>query len=294
MAFVFQQIVRDLGGTIEIQLPVRPDASPAPTVSVVGSDGSVYVDGGTASVDSVNTTLGIGANKGESTVAVASATGITVGREYLVGDGSLSPKEMVRVKGISGVQIRLYRPLINAHKDGAGFVGTRLSFGVTAAQASSLFFDGHILWNWAESGGGSFNRKTYQRIECVLKGQTRLATVQDWQRLDPELLSKLPATADPEEYLDRGWEKSMLRLGGKFRVRTLVGSDSFIEPTLWRASYDVAKLYGPDWAETRAFYKQEWEQSLQEVIDLTPADLNQDGQIQGHEKGYNTIKVHRA
>jgi hypothetical protein len=286
-----QQIVRDLGGTVEVQLLVRPDASPAPTVDVVGPGGTLYVDAQTATVDSVNTTLATGAVRGDTLVAVASATGITVGREYAIGDDTLSPNEIVRVRGISGTQISLSRPLLNHVNDTAGFVGTRLSYDTDSTEASALFWNGHAKFTWTES---TTTRHSFVGVESVLKRKERLATPQDLARRDPKIFEKLPNTQDIDELLQAGYDDTLEHMGGRFRARTVVSSSAFVLPTVYRALMLVASLYGPEWVDQREYYRTEWERAMNALAATQAVDNDQDSAIETHEGGFTTIKVSRA
>ena len=290
-----QHFVRNVGGLIDVSPPLRPDATPAAQVTVRGPDMTIYASAVDATVDAVNTTLGSAAAAAATTVTVASATGIVVGRRYLVGNGTSAPREMVRVRGISGTTITLSRPLRSAQATGAGFVGTRLSLAVTAAQASALFWDGHAEWNFADDGNGaSRNRRIMAPVECTLRPHERLATVVDLFARDPRWDRKVDTELDVDEVLDLAYEDVLEKLGGKFRVRTVVGAQGFVTPTVYQAFVMIAANYGAEWTEQRGWYEQQRDAALASLVANHPADLDQDTYIERHERGFTSIRTDRA
>jgi hypothetical protein len=132
----YRSLQLDVGGTIVTdELDERPDASPA--FEVKSETGAVLASG-TATVDSVSTTLSSGASQGAQSIAVASATGVTVGRRYLLTGAEIVGGEWVTIRGLSGTTATLARPLALSHASGASVVSTRVSCAVSAAACASV------------------------------------------------------------------------------------------------------------------------------------------------------------
>lgn len=285
---VSQHFVQTLGGTVDVQLQIRPDAAPAPTVSVFGPGGTVYVDAQAATVDAVNTTLTAAPARGDRTVAVTSATGITVGREYLVGNGVLSPREPVRVRGVSTLTVTLSRPLMNAHVNASPFVGTRLSYPVTSAQATTLFFDGRVRWTWTDA---TVTRHTWRSVDCCEYAHERLATLQDLQRLVPKLFYQMPLELDHEELLSIAYEETLEQLEGPVRIRTRTDSQAFIDATCYAAAMRLVEMRGPEFFDQLEHYEKRWLKKCDAISQIGPFDNDQDGSVEAHEGGSFMIRV---
>lgn len=89
---------------------------------------------GAATVDSVSTTTASATGRGAAdprAVTVASATGITVGRRYLLQKGGRAV--VVQVAGIDGTTIRFASPVEVVMASGAAFLGLELSCSVPSA-----------------------------------------------------------------------------------------------------------------------------------------------------------------
>ena len=127
-------IPRDVGGTIRVRAPRRPDASP--TVAVYNKTGGAAVAAGTAAtLSTVATTLtGAHADKA-TTLTVASTTGMAVGDEYVIGT-DYRAIDFVLVDSIdSSTQITIRHPLMRAYAASAAVVGTYISYAISSAIA---------------------------------------------------------------------------------------------------------------------------------------------------------------
>jgi hypothetical protein len=87
-----------------------------------------------ATVDSVSTTLAAAASRGDSSVTVASASGIVEGRRYLVEDDG--EKYVVQVAEVDGTEVHLTGELPGPVSSGAPFVGIAITHQLTADETS--------------------------------------------------------------------------------------------------------------------------------------------------------------
>lgn len=288
-----QHFQQSVGGTIDIVLPERPNTALSQLVTVRGSDGAVYVDAQTATLDAVDTTLSSAAAAGARTLAVTSAASIVAGRVYRVGSTATEQAETVRVRSVSGTTLTLARPTVHAHANGAAVLGTRLSFAVTGTQASTLFFGGEAEWNWSDDGL-TRNRYDYGAVECTRRAHRRLATTNDLYAREPKLWRKVDADVELEEVLDTAYSQTLERLNPRYRVRTGRGSEMYSEATIWRALANLAVLYGSDYVYLRDYYEQRWEAALSELTGNFAADLDQDGIIEAHEGPTRSVRFART
>lgn len=285
-----QAIVRDVGGTIDIVLPERWDGATTPTVTVCGPDGTAYVSAANATADTVSTTISAGAAIGASSVTVASATGITPGRTYLLGTAASELTEHVRVRAVASTTVYLYGPTLYAHASGVGFVGTRLSYAVTSAQATTLFARGWAVWTYTVS---SASKTAHTAVECVLKTVRRMASVADWQLRVPQLYYRLDGV-NADALLQSAFEDVLSSVEPRYRVRTTIGDEAWSVPTIYRASEVMAAEWGADWAPQRDYYRAEWTRQVAEAVKNFPVDNDEDGSVTAIEGGYHSIRFARS
>lgn len=114
----------------------RPDVSPTPTLTVrlnTSGDQTAQIEvasSGAVSIDSVNTTIATAdVAAGSQSVTLASATGVSRGRRYILTNAG-GDREVVEVMTVAGSTVGLRRPTINAFAIGSTFVGSRLSVNV--------------------------------------------------------------------------------------------------------------------------------------------------------------------
>ena len=136
-----QQLIKDLGGVLEVFLPGRIEATPAPAVTLYDGGGGTTFSAVAARKEEVATTLSAAAAIGARTLSVVSLAGMIAGRKLRIG-GTLSPAEDVTVRSVTGTTLSLDVPLLYAHAIGEAVESTRLWLDVTAAQATSLFDNG--------------------------------------------------------------------------------------------------------------------------------------------------------
>lgn len=130
--------------TLTLYLAARP--SGAGSAVVRGPNGGPLQDAPTLTLDAVDTTLGAAAAAGASTLTLTSATGVTVGRRYLLGGPESLGGEMVTVTALSGSVATLASRLRRAHASGAAFQGTRLAVAITTASTATVQRGCRVEW----------------------------------------------------------------------------------------------------------------------------------------------------
>lgn len=289
-----QQIVRDAGGIVSLYVADPVTVGTAPTISVFGPDGATYVDAQTAAYSpSVNTTLNGATTADASTATLAAVTNIVAGTRLYIGGGTTSPREHVRVRGVTGFVATLVRPLRYAHATGEAVVGNRIAYTVTVAHASALFFDG-----WAEvtyRDSASVDHRLTFGVECVRREHRRLCTELDVDLVAPEWRDFASRYVDPEDSLDLAYGQVMEHLGARYRVRCTLSSEAFVEATAWQFAANEALHYGPTHEPLRERYAARLTEALARLTATQPVDADQDARVQPSERHpYQSVRVGRT
>mgnify|MGYP000473178673 CR=1 FL=1 len=205
-----QEILFSVAGQTFFYDPPEGRPSGTPTVSVYDatSDDGAPADTattGACSVDAVSTTVAVAASVGDQSISVASATGISIGRRYLLTNAG-GESESAEVKSIAGVVIGLRRPILNDQTTAATFAGTRVSIAVDSTWSAAVgnlteWEAGHsgyrLRWAYTVAGvariGVSF-------ADLVRYSAKNLATGIDVDRRFPGWLDRL----GPDDVEDQG------------------------------------------------------------------------------------------
>ncbi len=126
-----------MGGVVVFDPPETGNPSTA-TCAVFTPAGAVHITPApTVTIDPVDTTLSHTEAAGQTTVRVASATGIEAGRYYSITSVN-GPVHWVRVASIDGTTVTLFEPLTRTFDSGDAFEGNRLTVAIPAAKATPL------------------------------------------------------------------------------------------------------------------------------------------------------------
>lgn len=94
---------------------------------------------GSAAVDTnPNTTLSSSASAGTTTLVVTSATGIVIGRQYLLTEDSNGVTEWIEVVALNGTTVTTKQPIRNDFTAGAAFQTTRCTIAVSSTWIADL------------------------------------------------------------------------------------------------------------------------------------------------------------
>jgi len=134
-----QEVIFNVTGQSFFYDPPEGRPSGTPTVSVYqafADDAAAAVSAttGVCSVGSVSTTFS--ASAGDTSITVASGTGITRGRRYLVTDTD-GDREWVECISINGTTVGLRQPLRNTYAASSTFVDCRISISVDSTWVAS-------------------------------------------------------------------------------------------------------------------------------------------------------------
>lgn len=137
-------------------------------------------EGVSATLDTVSTTLTAAAAAGARSISVASATGIKVGRRYLltVASAVLS----LQVERISGATLWLSSPLLDPAPQGAPFAGYA---ALVSVPSESLVTVGQGLARWALTFSDGSKAQASEAFEVVTDGPGVPMHPDELQRLWP-------------------------------------------------------------------------------------------------------------
>lgn len=287
----YRSLQLDVGGTIVTdELAERPDASP--TFAVL-SEGGGSLATGTGTVDSVNTTLSAGAAAGAQTITVASATGVTVGRRYLLTGQEIAGGEWVTVRAISGTTLALARPLALSHASGASVSSTRVSCAVTAAACATVRRGCRVEITYTVSSATrpvvsvEFDVTRY-RLESGL-------TLEHVRDLDPQLLKRAaPGTWWPS-VIATAWERIVSRIAQQHDPGGLVGAIDLTQPHAVMVRLLIAEQGASDESRAHAAeLRSRFDAELSLLLSARAFDDDQDGAVESNEGFFKSINLIRG
>lgn len=277
-----QTILYEVGGTIDIYRKTRPSTA---TVTLKKFNGNAVFEDESATISTINTTVATSAlSQGDTSLIVASATGIAQGSRFWIQD---DPEEVV-VKSVSGTTVTLRRPLLHDHVVGATVEGTRISYAVSSSYADSMFWDGYAEWTL----DGSLTDKT--SACCLRCSAQRLASVVDLFDIDSRLYNKFPKDFDFERALDNAHEYVLRKLASNGRIYQVSTGMEFIRAT---ALAVFMNYYMPlEGSELYSVFKDKVNEAINDINIIVPKDYNQDGKITSdeHHHRFGSVKIQRA
>lgn len=257
----------------------QPDASPS--LTLCDSDGVEIASGVTLTIDPVTTTLSATAIPGESVVRVASATGITVGRKYLIG-GAGEQRELRKVRDVLGTDIHLYGALFYRHVSGAALVGMRMAGSLAGAQlqTETRFGKAEITWLY-----GTATRPPF--VEQFAIATHYLRSDLDEHALsthDEQLLGKLGRDFDLRGKIDEARQELDADITTTYLPWLLRGMpDAYVIAHKWCTFRLLYESIGD--SERADRYAKLYQRALERVQALPTVDNDDDNAIDERESG---------
>lgn len=203
--------------SISIDLPRRPSA--AGTYVVADRQGGVLQASAAASLDAVNTTLGASADAGALSVVVTSASGITVGRRYLLAGAEDAGGEVVTVRSISGTTITLARRILTARASGVSFASSRVTFAIPSLPSPDRAYRVEYTYPVADdrpSVAVPFDVTRWTPVTSL--------TLEDVRDIDPLVVKRLPAGLWLPALRDDAWEMLCRHIATRIDPGAVVGT----------------------------------------------------------------------
>lgn len=260
-------------GSITFDLPSRPAS--AGTARVLDAAGGVLQSSATTALDSVNTTLSGALSAGASSLTVSSASGITVGRRYLVGGAEESGGESVLVSSIASTTVNLVRRAGRAQASGATFQGTRIT--VTISTASTAACARGLRVEWTDPSSGAVLAVPFDVTRYA--PQTWLAA-QDLLDFDPILRKRMADGAWLPALVSRAWDIMLDDIATKDRHPG--GYAGHIDLTvahgyLVRALVAETSGQAPDDVAYRDDMRVQYRNAVERALASVPYDEHEDG-----------------
>ena len=273
--------------TLAVYLPARADATP--TATVYGPEGGAQQTP-SVTLDTVATTLSGSASAGATSVTVASATGITAGRRYLLAGGEDAGGETVTVRAVSSNTVTLVRPLRWAAASGASFVGHRITMALTSLSTADRHYRAEVTWAVSTVAQPPF----VVPFDVVRYWPRSGLTAEDLRDLDPLFSKRLPAGTWIPAVIDRAWDQILARVASKVAPGALVGALDLTVPHGYLVRALLLETAGPDAAQERELLFARYGAELDSALAATAIDDDQDGAVEPHEGWYRSIPVLRG
>lgn len=261
----------------------RPTSATFDVFEDYANDDATAEFSGTATVDSVNTTVDVACGVSSADpqkVSLAATTAIVTGRKYLLSDRS--KQEWVEpIEIVSADYIRVRHPLRNDYTTSATFVGATITAAVDATWvASEANLSDHLDPNpdyrvrW-EIVVGSETLVEYSYFDLVRSTVTHQVDISDLNDRAPGLHDRLPVEYQPDQgraLIDSAWRSVQAKLASLGIDADAIRDDQFVdELTIMRALNMLAMggwapfgmSVGEYIAETRTDYERFIEQHVQ-------------------------------
>lgn len=275
--------------TLAVELDQRADATP--TFRVLTPQGGEALSATAVTLDTVNTTLSGAAAAGAQTVSVTSATGIVVGRKYLLGGAESAGGERVTVKAISSTTITLVRPLRIARASAATFQSTRMTCAITAAAVATIARHYRIEVTYAVTTTQAIAAFPFDVVRIV---PTTTLAHDDVADLDPIFAKRLAAGIWFPALAERTWEMVCRRLAARVDPGAILGSRDFTTPHSYLTREVVLEGAGADYEPMRKLMAQRFLEEFNAACGETPVDTNQDANVASNEGAFQMIQLDRG
>ena len=210
----------DTAATLVFYPPENAQSSAA-TVALYTPTGSELQAAATATRDATSTTIAAAVSRSAQSVTVASATGITAGKKYVIAEGGRS--QVVTVRSVSSTTVYLADRMAFALTTSATFKGFALSYALTATHTDDINQNYRALWSYT-IGGTAYTADQY--FDVVGADQVYPTTWSDVLARHGWIQEEVrTADLDGATYLDTAWEVVRERFRAKQlyleRVRVL-------------------------------------------------------------------------
>lgn len=201
----------------------RPTSATFDVLADYAGDDDTAEFSGTATVESVNTTVDVASGRSQTDpqkISLTATTGITTSRKYLLSEGS--KQEWVQpIEIVSGDYIRVRHVLKNDYTTSATFVGTTITATVDSTWvAAEENLSDHLDPNpdyrvrWAIVVGG-VTHIAYSFFDLIRAPITHQVDIDDLNARAPGLMDALPteyATEQGRPLLDAAWKSVSAKL----------------------------------------------------------------------------------
>jgi len=253
-------------GSIAFDLPSRPTGA---GTAVVRDAAGAQLEAPTPTLDPVNTTLSATAAAGAASLSVASATGVTAGRRYLLGGPESTGGESVLVASVSGTTVTLARPVARAKASGVAFQGARVTVAVTTASTAAAARQRRV--EWTDPDTGEVIAVPFDVTRYAPRSHLTESLLLDF---DAALRKRLPQGAWLPALIERAWDMVLDDLSTKERHPG--GYAGVIELTTAHAYRVRALVAETDTTAEGVVYRDDMRERFRQELDLALASVAYD------------------
>lgn len=201
-------------GLVLLDLPTRPSGV---GTAVVREIRGAQLEAVTPALDPVNTSLSADADAGALTLSLAGAGGAAAGRRYLVGGPESGGGEWVTLRALSGTTATLVRRLQRARASGSSFVGTRLTFAVTATSTTAPGRNFRVEWTSPEGV------VTPVPFDVTRYAPTSALNAEELRDLDPAFFARVSAGEWLPGRVASAWEMILRHVSQQYAPGAMIG-----------------------------------------------------------------------
>jgi hypothetical protein len=283
-------VTLDTAKTLTVDLPERADATP--TFVVKSPLGGTVQTSASVTLGTCNTTLSGAASAGTLTLTVTAATGIVVGRDYLVGGSEETGGEFVTVRALSGTTVTLVRPLRYARASGVAFVSTRVDMAIGASAVTSLGRHYRCEITWAVSSASQ--PTTFVPFDVTRYSPLSTLKSVDVLDLDPLLTKRLPAGTWLPGVIEQAWDMILRRLAQSKPPGALIGAIDLTTAHGYLTRKLLAETGGTDAADYADRMMAAFQAEFETTLASCAIDDDQDGAVEKHEGWTKTLSITRG
>jgi hypothetical protein len=286
---VYSSLQQNKGGNVSVRLLERADATP--TFKVYDPSGTELASGN-ATQSAVDTTLSVTADKGDSSITVVSATGISPGVQLLIGGPENAGGETAIVQSVSGLVVSLYAPLINARAIGSTAQSTEITAAIPAsACAETLWL--RVEFSYLVSGNA---RDVVSRsIEVTKYSVSSSLSHADLQALDPSYRKRAHAGTPWPHVFELAFERVVALVSNSQSAGSVIGWVDLKQAHALAVLLLIAEQStGDEAAQRQEALSLRLQSVLKLLLSTRPIDSNQNGSVEKSEQFYTSIPLIRG
>lgn len=278
-------LARGYAGVLEQYASQRPDAGP--TVEIRNRQGGIILAATATGVtlDSVDTTLAVGAAQGAEQLELTSGTGVVAGRQYYVS-GQGARGERVEVEQVSGTIAYLRGRTAYPHPNASDFEGVRISYSYTPATGQRPEHGWRASFGWAV---GAVAQAPLVQEFGIVQHPVR----NEWG--PPLLYGAIPALddylhedTDVGQKVQDAWDETVeWLLAEGLDPSWVVGGGKFKRAVRYLALFLCAEQYGAEFADERKEWRERYRECLDVLKAIAAVDADQDGAVESSEAGFS-------
>lgn len=254
------------------ELTRRPSAAGTYTVST--AMGGELQGSTAATLDPVAATLGAAAAMGAQELTLASTSGVTAGRRYLLGGPELDGGEVVTVRAVSGSTAVLAARTTRAWPSGSSFESTRITLSIPAITTPQRNCRVEYFPPDADD-----QPSTIIPFDVVRYMVATNLTTADLRVIDPLIQSRKPSGTYMPDVMQRAWDMLCGDVATQCDPGAVVGSVDLTPPHGYLTRFLLAEMAGDDDAakDARERYLGRYRQELERALATLSRDTDQDG-----------------